>query len=230
MTSRIAGESFWERVSGVAYADLVLADCEFNSCTVARDPGSPRNTFDSIELINAGQLNCSISEAVLRDVQLRGLKRLGSAPLFLWGCLFERVTLSGRISALKINSSIVLPGDPPARQELHDAAVAQFYSNSDWALDISDAEFPGGVTFEAIPGDKVRRDPARQVLIRRTDLAKLDWRSIDFDATAIDIGLSWFEQGSLFDSVVLASRADRKWAKRDLAVFQRLRDTGIASA
>lgn len=96
-------------------------------------------------------------------------------------------------------------------------------------MDISQAEFQGGVTFEAIPGDKVRRDPDRQVVVARADLARTDWRAIDFDGTALDYALSWFEQGSLFDSVVLAERSDRKWAKRDHAVLRRLRDAGIAS-
>jgi len=164
---------------------------------------------------------------VFRDVHVNGLKRLGDAPLFLWGCLFERVILSGRISALKINQSVALP-EPAEGQRVHNAGVVQFYSGSDWALDIADAEFPGGVTFEAIPGDKIRRDRERQMLIERPALADRDWRSIDFDGTAINIAISWFEQSSLFSSVVLAGRSDRKWAKRDQAVLRRLCDAGLA--
>jgi len=230
MTSDFVGQRFWGRASGLSYSDLVLTDCEFNSCVVARDAGSPQSRFERIEVVGAAQLNCSVTGAVLRDVRLHDLKRLGDAPLFLWGCLFERVILSGRISAIKINRNAALPNAPPERQREHDAAVEQFYRASDWALDISKAEFAGGVTFEAVPGDKVRRDPERQVIVRRASLNGDEWRNIDFDRTAIDIGLSWFEGSSPFDSVVLASRSDRKWAKRDLAVFRRLCDAGIASA
>jgi hypothetical protein len=226
---RTVRERFWGRASGVTYADLHLVDCEFNSCVIARDSRSPQNSIERIELVSAAQLNCSISEALLRDVRLHNLKRLGNAPLFLWGCLFERVILSGRISAVKINQSVGVPSDPPQRQQAHNAVVTRFYSTSDWALDISAAEFPGGITFEAVPGDKIRRDPERQVLVRRAALAATDWRGIDFDGTAIDLGLSWFEQDSLFDSVVLVERCDRKWIKRDRAVLQRLCDAGIAS-
>jgi len=144
--------------------------------------------------------------------------------------LFERVTLSGRISAIKINQTVGLPNAPADRQRVHNSGAIEFYSSSDWALDISQAEFPGGVTFDAIPGDKVRRDPDRQVIVSRAGLARSDWRAIDFDGTAIDYALSWFEQEGLFDSVVLAERSDRKWAKRDHAVLRRLCDAGIGLA
>ena len=227
---QLASERFWGRASGVTYADLALADCEFNGCIIARDGVSPQNRIERIALEGTAQLNCSVSETLLRDVRLHNLKRLGAAPLFLWGCLFERVTLSGRISAIKINQRVGLPSDPPERQQTHDALATRFYSTSDWALDISAAEFSGGVSFEAIPGDKIRRDPERQILVRRAALAETDWRGLDFDGTAIDIGLSWFEQDSLFDSVVLAERSDRKWVKRDRAVLRRLCDAGIASS
>ena len=226
---QMASERFWGRASGVTYADLALVDCEFNGCVIARDNGSPQNRIERIALSDVAQLNCSVSETLLRDVRLHNLKRLGDAPLFLWGCLFERVILSGRISAVKINQRVGVPRDPPERQQTHNALAARFYSTSDWALDISAAEFPGGVSFEAVPGDKIQRDPERQVLVRRADLAKTDWRALDFDGTAIDIGLSWLEQDSLFDSVVLVERSDRKWMKRDRAVLRRLSDAGGTS-
>ncbi|MBA3041272.1 MAG: hypothetical protein KJ690_15650 [Alphaproteobacteria bacterium] len=224
------GERFWGRASGVTYTDLSLIDCEFNSCGVERDTGDPRNHIERISVMGAAQLNCSIADALIRDVTIQDLRKLGSAPLFLWGCLFERVTLSGRISAIKINQTVGLPNAPADRQRVHNSGAIEFYSSSDWALDISQAEFPGGVTFDAIPGDKVRRDPDRQVIVSRAGLARSDWRAIDFDGTAIDYALSWFEQEGLFDSVVLAERSDRKWAKRDHAVLRRLCDAGIGLA
>lgn len=230
MVLRFDGERFWGRAYGVTYSDFTLTDCEFNSCGIVRDLGDPQNRIERISVTGAAQLNCSIDEAIIRDVTVHDLKKLGSAPLFLWGCLFERVTLSGRINAIKINQTVGLPNAPVDRQQAHNAGAIEFYSSSDWALDISRAEFSGGVTFEAIPGDKVRRDPDRQVVVPRTGLVQADWRAIDFDGTAIDYALSRFDQEGLFDSVVLAKRSDRKWAKRDHAVLRRLCDAGIALA
>jgi hypothetical protein len=179
-------------------------------------------------------MNCTVVEGLFRDVLLKDLKRTGNAPLFLWACLFERVALSGRISAAKINGSVGARLNESreqtrARQEAYDARAREFYAISDWALDISQAEFPGGITFEAIPGDKIKRDPERQVLVTRNSLSSTAWQALDFDGTALNIALGWFERHSLFDSVVLAARSDRKWSKRDTAVLTRLRDAGIAA-
>ncbi len=221
-------------MSGIHMSDFALVDCEFDGCVAARDEGAPRNLFERIDAERASQMNCTVFEGVFRDVSLRGLKRLGDAPLFFWGCVFERVTLSGRISAMKLNGSVAgrfreSTEETRRRQQAHDLFVSDFYSTSDWALDITKAEFPGGISFEAIPGEKVKRDPDRQVLVTRTALATLDWRTLDFDGTALNIALGWFERHSIFDSVVLAARSDRKWSKRDQAVLTRLRDAGIAS-
>ncbi|TWB93567.1 hypothetical protein FBZ93_110172 [Bradyrhizobium macuxiense] len=232
MTDEVVGERFSYKASGIRLSDFTVVDCEFSGCVARRTEGS-FNLFERIDLERASQMNCSVFEAVFRDLSLRGLKRLGDAPLFLWGCVFERVALSGRISAVKINdfaSRITESAEEnQRRRDAHDLFVRNFYSKSDWALDIAQAEFPGGISFEQVPGDKIRRDPDRQVLVTRSALAVSDWRALDFDRTAIDIALGWFERYSIFDSVVLAARSDRKWSKRDLAVLARLRDAGIAN-
>jgi hypothetical protein len=234
MTAKVVGERFFREVAGTHLSDFTLVDCEFDGCVARRDGGEARKVFERIELHRASQMNCVVFEGVFRDVSLSGLKRLGDAPLFLWGCVFERVILAGRISAIKINGSVAshfkeTPAATQQRQKTHDLFVREFYGASDWVLDITQAEFPGGISFEAIPGEKVRRDPERQVLVTRTALKSSAWQALDFDGTALNIELSWFERHSLFDSVVLAARSDGKWSKRDLAVLARLRDAGIAS-
>ncbi|MDA9522491.1 hypothetical protein XI06_19930 [Bradyrhizobium sp. CCBAU 11434] len=234
MPTEVVGGRFFCKASGVRLSDFTAVDCEFSGCVARRGEGAPLNLFERIDLERASQMNCSIYEGVFRDVSLRGLKRLGDAPLFLWGCVFERVVLSGRISAVKINGSLLSHSkatteENQRRREAHDLFVKEFYATSDWALDIAQAEFPGGISFEAIPGDKIKLDPERHVLVTRNALAASNWQALDFDGTALNIGLGRFERSSMFDSIVLAARSDRKWFKRDLAVLARLRDAGIAS-
>jgi hypothetical protein len=113
-------------------------------------------------------------------------------------------------------------------QQAWDAHVVRFYEATDWALDISDAIFAGGISFEAVPGDKIRRSPETQVLVTRKTLRESDWKALDYGTTAFDIALSWFLDGSLFDSVVLAARTGSKHSKADRAVLSTLRDKGIA--
>lgn len=190
---------------------------------------SQPNIIRNIRATDASQMNCGISTAIIENVAIHNLKRTGDAPLFLWGCVFRHVTLSGNISAPKINRSIGVSQELAALQPAWDEFARAWYANVDWAIDISRAKFGGGFTLEAVPGDKVLRDPSTQVLVRRVALTNPRWRDLDFDGTAIDIALSWFERHSQFDTVVLAARATAKWAKRDRSVLAMLREHGIAN-
>ena len=223
--------TFRGRAQAAAIQDMELTDCVFEACYVPRQtsPGA-WFTIRNVSLNNASQVNCSINKAIVEDVRLHDLKRQGEAPLFLWGCVFRHVSLSGRISGLKINRSLspIPGGGPPADQVASDEQARQFYAATDWALDISRAEFCGGVTFEALPGSKIKRDPDTQVLVSRSALLHSDWESFDYGNSAFNIALSWFLKGSLFDSVVLAARMGSKDAKKDLAVLAMLRQQGVA--
>jgi hypothetical protein len=213
----------------VEICDIALANCEFDGCVLPSQTSGKPHIIRNIHATDASQMNCSISTAAIEDVIVHNLKRTGDAPLFLWGCVFHHVVLSGSISAVKINRSIGgRPETAASAQLAWDAFVRSWYDSVDWAIDISKAKFGGGFTLEAVPGDKVRRDPATQVLIRRSALADPDWRKLEYDGTAIDIAISWFEKGSQFDTVVIAARTARKWAKRDVAVLDMLRKRGIA--
>lgn len=183
------------------------------------------NMVHDVTLVDVIQINASLGTTVLEDVTLHNLKRHGASPLFFWGCVFKHVKLSGSLSGIKINRSA---GPLHPDQQKWDAATVAFYDTVDWALDISDAKFKGGCTFESIPGHLIRRNPETQVLVTRDKLNASDWRRLQYDGTSIDIGLSWFLSESLFHSVVLVARSDFKWAKRDLAVLHMLRAEGIA--
>jgi uncharacterized protein YjbI with pentapeptide repeats len=211
------------------YSDVTARRCAFNQCNLPNrsTPGS-WNRISNVHLSDVSHWNCSINGSVFEDVSLHNLKRTGDAPLFLWGCVFRRVKLSGRLSGIKINRAIGAGPAFHAVQPAWDSAASKFYADVDWALDISEAQFPGGVTFEAIPGHLIRRDPGRQVLVTRKALSAANIDSLDFDKTAINIALSWFLRGSMFDSVVVAARSDSKWAKRDGAVLNMLRSEGLA--
>jgi hypothetical protein len=233
MVRRLSGQQFALEVSGIGISDVSLAGCEFSGCIARRNADAPHNTFERIDLDGMAQANCSVFEAVFRDVALTGLKQRDSAPLFLWSCAFERVTLRERIDGLQIGEGVSPRRSESVlgrrrREDMHARFIKEFYANSDWAIDISQAEFPASVTFEALPGHKIKRDPGRQVVVSRDALGSPAWRVVDFDGSGLDNALRWFERYSFFDSVVLAARSDRKWSKRDLAVLARLRDAGVA--
>jgi hypothetical protein len=211
------------------FADIEAHSPSFEMChlAAASQPGD-WNRIRNVTLVDASQWNCSIDTAALENVTVHNLKRTGSSPLFLWSCVFNHVKLSGRMSGIKINRSVGLGQKNAAAQAGWDEAVSKYYEGVDWALDISEAKFAGGITFEAVPGSLIRTNPETQILISRRSLEREDWRAVDFDGTAIDLAISWFLEGSLFDDVIVAARHDAKWAKRDAQVLEKLRTVGVA--
>lgn len=211
------------------YAGHSFKNCVFDHCIVTRQavPGDWTIIRD-IDLYSVTNNCCSIETAILQDVTLHELKKLGRFPLFLWGCAFKHVTLSGKISSLKINR-YVEAGVSAATQSAWDINVAELYSDTDWALDISQARFTSSVSLEAIPGDKIRRDPETQALVTRSQLQSCDWQSIDYGDSAFNVAIDWFLEHSIFDSVVLAARTGAKNAKSDISVLNALREQGVAT-
>lgn len=219
------GVSITGRAQKRVFSGIDARNCIFDGCHL---PSAARsgdwNKIRDVSLTNVSQSNCSIKTSVIEDVSLHNLKRAGNGPLFLWGCVFKRVKLSGRISAIKLNRDIT-----PGKTDKHwDDATLDYYKQVDWAIDISEAKFPGSVSLEAIPGDLVKRNPETQVLVKREKLVSCEWRSLDYDNTSIDIALSWFLRDSLFDSVVIPACGDTKTMKREVTVLNMLRSEGVA--
>ena len=222
-------QTFWHGGDPFSFSGAVIEKSVFNQCIVRSQPHA-WNNFSDINLQNVSHWNCTVSGCAFDRVILNGLKKVGSAPLFVWSSVFQHSILSGNISGLKFNRSDLNPQISASEREWRDQAILAFYSEVDWAIDISKAKFPNGVTLESFPGDKIVRDTETQVLISRESLNVRDWRTLDFNRTAIDIALSWFETNSLFDSVVIVPRSNSKYRDADMRVIDMLRREGIAKA
>jgi len=219
-----------KRSAGTSFKDLAISDCHFEGCYLSgqRLPGS-WTSIRNIHLRNVKNSSCGIETAKFEACYVHNLTRQGKIPLFMWGCVYSEVSLSGKIGAIKMNRSVGAGEAAKADQAAWDRATKDFYAGVDWALDISSAKFAGSVSFEAIPGDKIRRDPETQVLVTRQALADERWRQLDFGRSGFEVAISWFLQESLFDSVVLAARMGSGDAKSDIAVLRLLVDKGFAS-
>ncbi|MFM9928333.1 hypothetical protein VLK31_35560 [Variovorax sp. H27-G14] len=156
---QISDRAFGGR-STSGFSDFDCARVIFDSCYVPLSlvPGE-FTVFSDVTLADVSHVNCSLLTSRLERISLDGMKRLGSDPLFLWGCVFSQVELAGHMSGLKINRRVAAGTiATPAQQAAWDLAVSAYYSDVDWALDISKAKFAGGVTFEALPGEKIKRN------------------------------------------------------------------------
>jgi hypothetical protein len=224
---RFDQQTFWHQGEALSFSGASVSQSAFNQCVVRSIPNG-WNRFTNIDVSNTSHWNCAVSGCAFDEVRLDGLKKLGSSPFFVWASIFRHMTLTGSISGLKINRSDMRSDVAPEEMQWRENQTIKIYSEIDWTLDISRAKFPNGITLEAIPGDKIIRDPKTQILIRRENLGASDWQSLEYNGTAIDIAISWFETGSLFDSVVIVPRSASKFRSADIGVLEMLRREGVA--
>ncbi len=180
-----------------------------------------------MELCGATQRACFLYGVCIEDCSIHALKKLGRIPLFFWAPVFKHVTLSGRLSGIKINR--LLEPIPKKSQAAWDASCKAYYEDVDWALDIRHAKFQGGISFEALPGSLIRRDPETQVLVSRESLAAVDWKRMVQQHPAVGVAIDWFLEGSLFTDVVLVASKGASYFRDELGVLELLRREGVAT-
>ena len=107
-------------------------------------------------------------------------------------------------------------------------ANRRFYESVDWALDISQASFTGVEFAAGIPADLIRRDPARQVVLRRSTLLRNHWNERVGDALA----RLWIEDFLLsgFEDTIVSVTSRRRQHSDDAASIAHLLDLGLAEA
>ncbi|WP_405686043.1 hypothetical protein [Streptomyces sp. NBC_00057] len=207
--------------SGKVIEDIELDRCTFvGPATVQWDDPNPslvvrRIAATRCTLDNAAAIGTRFENITVDHLTIKG------GMLYLTGCVFSRVKLSGRIGPL-----MVIPPEPKPGQELSpdaDQAIADAYKEVDWALDISEAEFTDA-GFYYVPGDLIRRDPETQFLLRRESLARLDRRKLPEGS---GIFLNRFE-GTPFNSIVAVAPKRSRQFQSLLEILQGLRDAGVA--
>jgi hypothetical protein len=220
------GRTFSGHLEGWEYSDGSFIDCTFDNCGIRAGTPDRRRLIHNLELRGATQRACFLHGVCIEDCSIRDLKKLGRIPLFFWGPVFKHVTLSGWLSGIKINR--LLEPIPKKSQAAWDASCKAYYEDVDWALDIRDANFQGGVTFEALPGSLIRRDQETQVLVSRESLARADWKRMVQAHPTVGIAIDWFLEGSLFSDVVLIASKGASYFKDELAVLELLRRESVA--
>ncbi|MBM1172052.1 hypothetical protein [Microvirga arabica] len=199
-------------------------------CTIEGSMRLPKqvgawNRLRNCRAERCGHNNLSLSGTAIENCELAGLARKGPMPLFLWACVFKHVRLRGTLTGIKLNPECSILNSDPAIQAQWADAMRNYYQDGEWALDISEAEFTSAPTLEAVPGHLVRRDPTRQVLVRREVLAGRDLRALPHW-----VALEWFVERSPFDSVVLVGSCVKARQQKDLDGLRQLRDLGIADS
>lgn len=146
---------------------LRLTGCTFDNCGISLSKRPDRmSVVRDVAISKCKVINSEIGPTVLEDVSVEDLAV--NPILLVWSSFFRRVSLSGKIGKMNINIEpfgFCTDDDLLAR---FSAKRAQFYAETDWALDISRAKF---LDFSCwgVPFDLVRRDPETQIVVRRKD-------------------------------------------------------------
>ena len=220
------GRTFSGHLEDWEYSDASFIDCTFDNCGIRAGAPDRRRLIRNLELRGATQRACFLHGVCIEDCSIHDLKKLGRIPLFFWGPVFKHVTLSGRLSAIKINR--LLEPIPKKSQGAWNLSCKAYYEHVDWALDIRNAIFQGGISLEALPGTLIRRDPETQVLVSRKSLGVADWKLMVQQQPAVGIAIDWFLEGSLFSDVVLVASKGASYFRDELAVLELLRREGVA--
>jgi len=169
--------------------------------------------------------NCSIGPAFVEDVSIDGLQTGGLVTA--WGTAFRRVRLRGRCGTFLL-TSLPSTNTSPEVGARFEADNRRFYDETDWALDISEAEVEE-LDIRSVPADLVRRDPETQVVVRRARVeATIDvWRALDLSGTPWRLSLDYMLQRSMADRVLVAPKR-RKDCRRWVEGLRLLQKEGIA--
>lgn len=199
----------------------VLEDAEFDRCE-----------FEGGALVQFDDPSCGL---VVRNVVLRRCRGGGNVSIYgvrfenvlvdgsgnrslqLESCIFDRVTLRGRIGPIM---TMQATGDLAAafREE-----AVKAYADIEWALDIAEAEF-SDVDLSYVPGNLIRRNPETQFLIHREAARSVALRSLPGYVSVV------VERARLspYDTTVAPVPTRSKNAEEYRAQLQDLRDRGIA--
>ena len=203
------------------FSGIAVQDCEFLGCVFGQqsDAGYPVRVLDTT-VSGCRFVNNSVVGVSFEDVAVTDCATVGD-PLTLEGCVFRRVILRGRVGSWIMND--LHRSFPDDVRAAFSRAERDFYSQGEYALDISEAVFESASLYY-LPGDLVKRDPETQFLVRKENLLGADLSAL---SKIMQRRLKRVERNP-FDSTVLVVGRDDENFKKNLPAYRQLVDLGIA--
>ncbi|EOY5692557.1 hypothetical protein ACP7OL_004837 [Salmonella enterica subsp. enterica] len=215
---------------GGKFSDLNFDNCIFKNCHVHNsklDDDSilfPR--FENILINNGVFLNSVMGPSFLKNITIENLK---TGDIFLvFSAMFHHVTLKGKIGSIKINKTDYIREHKEYTDHL-DIVRHGFYSEIDWALDISRAKFLS-FSCEGIPAKLIKRDSETQFVVTRKHFCSMDALPSEFQERHkyISLLLKLFLESNEDDQVLVTPLGKaKKYYMPILEGFQELRRIGI---
>jgi hypothetical protein len=165
----IEGQTFSQlgiRVFGVNYiSNSLVENSTFENCSFGLNKrwfSNKRDTIENSRIENCKVSRCSIGPAIVRNVCLTNLR---NDMLICWGTLFEELTLTGKFGPIMVHG---IPSAFAGSKVLaeHANLSKKFYSNVQFALDISQAYFKEFcLRTNGVPLHLIRRDVNSQFIV-----------------------------------------------------------------
>lgn len=226
-------ENFWglfDRGGKLLFEDLMFEGCCFSHSGLSMTTDVNRmTTVRNVRLTNCAVDGVSVGPTIFRNVTVNNLK---TSDLFIVWCPYlDRVTLTGEIGKMKVNATASHETYKNSKQKPFDDYRDEFYTDVEWALDISEAHFKE-FDIRGVPGRLIRRDPESQVLVKREralEVATPGWEKQLNPANKLwPFMINLFLSDGDADTVLVAPLAAAK-AKREplLRGLQELRRIGL---
>lgn len=183
--------------------DMRVQDCRFVDCHLSATRNvRKRAVVRRVELVNCELESCYIGPIVAEDVTIDGIRSLGK--ISVWAPALKHVAISGRVGRVQISRFVAPTVATASETEAFLKANAEFYAETDWALDVSAVDALE-LDIRGVPGHLVRINPETQVVVWRQRLLETDWRkNSEIMASGWAISLEDIEADGL-DSTVLAA-------------------------
>lgn len=205
-----------------------LENCEVMGTMLAsRHPGEWR-TIRDCEAVRCRHYNCALSGTAVEGCVLDTMGQAGPGYFTLDACVFRHVTLRGKITTMLFRfdpNPFEEPAVGPSFKDMWPGAMARYYSDVDWALDIREARFTALTSLVTVPGDLVRYDPERAILVRREALAGNRAQGMP---GVMRICCEDFLAGSPFESFVIQRGEPKKARERFAEKAAWMRANGFA--
>ncbi len=215
---------------GGVFNSLRFEKCLFQSCSILsrklNDNSDLPPRFENILIKDCTVLNCVSGPAFLKDVTVENLR---TGDIFLiYSTMFHHVTLKGKLGAIKINKKDYVR-DYDSHQRHIEMMRTRFYSQIDWAMDISQAKFLS-FSCKGIPAKLIRRDSETQFVVTRKRFNSMDVLNAEFKGQYpfIYLLLELFLESDEDDQVLVTPLGKaKKYYQPILEGFRELRRAGI---
>ncbi|WP_138944962.1 hypothetical protein [Plantibacter sp. M259] len=166
--------------------------------------------------------SCLLAGVLLRNVTVGGLTG-DQGSLFIRGCEFHNVTLSGVIGDLAITTFVT--ARTPEELAMYERRVREADQADDMGLDISGVE--GAISIRGYSSHRIRIDPSFQAVVPRERAVSQAWDDIDFGESTFYIALQDVVRRGWKDTILSANKRSRRF-EEDVQIITELRRRGIA--